>query len=145
MQIMILFRDPAQFFYFNDWARFDFIVLLMKDIWKLPTNTLPTTSSVPACYNTSPSAVCSSCNKSQSQLSLWHNRPWHPHSVILYQVVQQMNIHLGSTAAIPFSSSCQYGKLHQQTFLSFLGRQLTHFRLYTLMFGAISICVNCWL
>ena len=79
---------------------------------------LPTTSSVPVCYNTSPSTVCSSCNKSKYQLTLWHNRLGHPHSVILHQVLQRMNIHLGSAVAIPLSSSCKYGRLHQQTFPS---------------------------
>ena len=36
-----------------------------------------------------------------------------------------MNIHLGSTAAIPFCFSCQYGKLHQQTF-SYVPHKTTH-------------------
>ncbi|KAM6588273.1 hypothetical protein CsatA_010878 [Cannabis sativa] len=59
-----------------------------------------------------------SCTKNSSNVSLvnlWHQRLGHPSKIIMNKVLHSLHI---PTADPSFCNACQYGKLHQFTFLS---------------------------
>ena len=61
-----------------------------------------------ACAETSP--VCSLCNKTQSVMSLWHNRLGHPNSNVLHQVIKQLHVAVPLKTIPRFYEACQFGK-----------------------------------